>query len=166
MGEGWPLSTPRLLIRSVSAADLPALYDLATAPATARMLFVFSPGMDGADFAAHFPIDRHTPPFRAAITQAGRVIGSIGVGPGDVPPVYYFLSPDAAGQGLATEALSAFADWLARSHGLTRLSAEVFHDNPASRKVLKRNGFRVTDDLPLISAGRDAPAPGWRMQRG
>ena len=46
------------------------------------------------------------------------------------------------------------------------MRAEVFADNPASRRVLEKAGFRVTETGMMPSAGRDAPAPGWMMQRG
>lgn len=44
------------------------------------MLFLFRPGMDADDFAARFPLDTTTPPFREVIERDGAVVGSVGVG--------------------------------------------------------------------------------------
>ena len=113
---GWPLRTARTLIRSARADDLPALYAIATRPEVARMLFLFRPGMDADDFAARFPLDTATPPFRAMIEQDDAVVGSIGVGiagPGEpAAPIWYFLDPVVAGGGLGSEVVAGFATWL------------------------------------------------------
>ena len=165
MADGFRLRTPRTLIRSVSGADLPALYAIATLPAVARMLFLFRPGMPREDFGAIFPLGAGAPPFRTAIEHRGQVVGSIGVGAGSTPPIYYFLAPKVAGQGLATEIVAAFCDHITRRHAPEALTAEVFTDNPASRRVLEKCGFRLTGETPLTSAARTAPAAAWQFRR-
>jgi ribosomal-protein-alanine N-acetyltransferase len=52
----------------------------------------------------------------------------------------YRISRDAAGRGVATEAVGQVCR-LAPGYGLRRLRAETSPDNHASRKVLLRNGF-------------------------
>lgn len=160
------MATPRTVIRSVTGADLPALYAVATRPEVARMLFLFRPGMTQAEFGQHFPLGAVSPPFRAAIEHAGRVIGSIGVGEGATPPIYYFIAPEAGGKGLATEVVGAFAAEIACRHTPEALLAEVFTDNPASRRVLEKCGFLFTGMGEETSAARDAAAPVWRFRRG
>ena len=164
---GWPLRTARTLIRSARADDLPALYAVATRPEVARMLFLFWPGMDADDFAARFPLDT-TPPFRAVIERDGAVVGSIGVGLAGrgepAAPIWYFLDPVVAGGGLGSEVVAGFATWLDGA-GSGPLSAEVFTDNPASRRVLEKAGFRLSGEGVGVSAARAAPAPIWRFHR-
>lgn len=153
-------------LRACAQGDLAPLYAIATRLEVARMLFVFRPDMSPAAFARHFPLGTLTPPFRAVVERDGQVVGSIGVGAGAVPSIYYFLAPGAAGQGLGTQMVAGFAAELQRRHGLHSLSAEVFHDNPASRRVLERNGFRVIGERLRESAARDAPALALILQRG
>lgn len=105
------------------------------------------------------------PPFRAAIDRDGRVICSIGIGAGATPPIYYFLAPEAAGQGLATEVVGAFAAEMLARHAPAALTAEVFADNPASCRVLEKCGFARIEARSLSSAARPAPAPGWLFRR-
>lgn len=165
MADGFRLVTPRTLIRSVAAVDLPQLYAIATRPEVARMLFVFAPDMGRAAFDAIFPPGARVPPFRAAIERDGRVIGSIGIGAGATSPVYYFLAPEAAGQGLATEIVGAFAAEMVARHAPDALTAEVFADNPASARVLEKCGFARVEARRLSSAARPAPAPEWLYRR-
>lgn len=165
MADAFRLVTPRTLIRSVAAADLATLYAIATRPEVARMLFLFAPDMGRAAFDAIFPPGAQVPPFRAAIERNGRVIGSIGIGAGATPPVYYFLAPEAAGQGLATEVVGAFAAEMVARHASAALTAEVFADNPASCRVLEKCGFARVEARRLWSAARPAPAPGWLFRR-
>ena len=129
------------------------------------MLFLFAPDMGRAAFDAIFPPGARVPPFRAAIERDGRVIGSIGIGAGAAPPVYYFLAPEAAGQGLATEIVGAFAAEMVARHAPAGLTAEVFADNPASARVLEKCGFARVEARSLSSAARPGPAPGWLFRR-
>lgn len=162
---GWPIRSPRLLIRSVAAADLPDIARIVTTPQVARMLFLFGPDMATADVARHFPIAKATPPFRAVIEVGGRVGGSIGVGAGARPPIWYFLDPALAGRGLATEVVSAFVRWLDAGFGFSSIRADVFTDNPASRRVLEKAGFAVIGQGTAASAARPGTAPIWMMER-
>lgn len=165
---GWPLRTARTLIRSARADDLPALYAIATRPEVARMLFLFRPGMNADEFAARFALDTTTPPFRAVIERDGAVVGSIGVGLAGrgepAAPIWYFLDPAVAGGGLGSEVVAGFATWLDGA-GSGPLSAEVFTDNPASRRVLEKAGFRLSGEGMGVSAASAAPAPIWRFHR-
>ena len=63
-----------------------------------------------------------------------------------------------AGGGLGFEVVAGFATWLDRA-GIGPLSAEVFTDNPASRRVLEKAGFRLSGEGMGVSAARAAPAP-------
>ncbi|GHO42299.1 hypothetical protein KSX_04620 [Ktedonospora formicarum] len=66
----------------------------------------------------------------------------------------YRIAQKAAGQGLATAIVRQMRELAATEYGLTRLSARVTLDNPASRKVLEHNGFVAVGELTL----NDKPA--------
>jgi RimJ/RimL family protein N-acetyltransferase len=53
----------------------------------------------------------------------------------------YELDPDFRGIGFATEALAAVVDAAPERHGFTMLSAQVYAENTASRRVLEKTGF-------------------------
>ncbi|MDO5604480.1 MAG: GNAT family N-acetyltransferase [Paracoccus sp. (in: a-proteobacteria)] len=104
---------------------------------------------------------------RMAVRLAGRCIGRVGVGGGAEPSIFYFLAPDVAGQGIASEIVAPFCAATEARFALNTLMAEVFCDNPASHRVLTKAGFvviRMVTDLE--SAGRSVAAPGWIMRRG
>ncbi|SDE24452.1 Protein N-acetyltransferase, RimJ/RimL family [Paracoccus isoporae] len=162
------IRTPRGLLTPMTEADFPALHRIATEPATARMLMRFFPGQTGAEFARIMrpAMDPVTRPVRLAIRRDGRCIGSIGVDAGADPAVFYFLAPEAAGQGIASEVLPVFCDAVQDWFDLDTLTAQVFADNAASRRVLEKAGFAAGETRLLVSAGRARPETGLVMRRG
>lgn len=152
------LTTARLIIDPITDADLPDLHRIVTCPSVARMLVRFHPAMT-PDMVAPLLVEGGLlPPMRLAVRHRGRVIGSVGLGRDTPPRLRYFLDPDAAGQGLGQEMVAAFIAELVARFDLPEIGADVFLDNPASRKILKNLGFRRTDDLVMTSQGRDGPA--------
>jgi RimJ/RimL family protein N-acetyltransferase len=76
----------------------------------------------------------------------------------------YWIARAHWGQGYATEAGRAMLA-LARGLGHKRLVGRHFLDNPASGLVLRRLGFRPTDERRLIfSAGRGRACPSVRLE--
>lgn len=57
----------------------------------------------------------------------------------------YHLCPSYRGRGIATEVVALLAD-MARSGGVTRLTAGTEASNLPSQRVLERSGFARTDD--------------------
>src|SRR5262249_39131367 len=53
----------------------------------------------------------------------------------------YWLTADAWGQGIATEAAGALVDFGFADLGLARIYAQVLTDNTASRRVLEKLGM-------------------------
>ena len=102
---------------------------------------------------------------RAAARSAAPRARICRIGAGAAPPVYYFLAPEAAGQGLATEIVGAFAAEMVARHAPAGLTAEVFADNPASCRVLEKCGFARVEAHRFSSVARPAPAPGWLFRR-
>ena len=86
-GQGFRTGSARCQIRGVTERDLDTLYVIATDPAVAPMLLLFSPGMSRAQFAGIFPPGADCPPFRAAVDMDGRTVGSIGVSAGARPSI-------------------------------------------------------------------------------
>lgn len=86
------------------------------------------------------------PPTALAIVRQGAVVGGIGLELGtDVnrhtAEVGYWLGPSHWGQGLASAAVATFLPWASEAFGLQRFIGHVFSSNPASMRVLEKNGF-------------------------
>jgi RimJ/RimL family protein N-acetyltransferase len=81
------------------------------------------------------------------IVCAARAVGLAGFkGKPEVGSVeiFYELIPEARGQGLATEAVSALCTW-ALEHGASRVTAKIEPNNHTSRRVLERCRFKGFD---------------------
>ncbi len=68
----------------------------------------------------------------------GRFAGTIGLANGEMG---YMLGRDFWGQGIATEAVRQKLDAEFRTSDLENVEAGAFRDNPASQRVLEKNGF-------------------------
>ena len=157
--QSFTLYTPRLTIRPLEprdAADFAAL----TVPEVTRMLARVKPDMTEAEVLAEMPRRawRGYPGFTLAIEHKGRMVGTFGVG-GSPISVAYFLAPDLWGQGLMSEALSAFLPQIFERFPITRLVADHFEDNPASGVLLRKFGFEETGRRMGTSLARLEPSP-------
>lgn len=163
------IETDRLILHGLTHADAPRLASIGGQPDVAPMIFIASspwPVTEVRDLIASSRW-RSRLGFRLAVTSrgTGRLIGMIGVS--EAAEVYYFLDLAEWGQGLAGEALQAFAAMLFARFPISALKAAVFQDNPASARVLERAGFRYTETSMQQSRARLEPAQVWlyRLQR-
>lgn len=166
----FALATGRLRLRPLRPEDAAPFHAAVTRLEVARMLQRFSTDWTLAEAEAFLPgcAFQGGPNFRLAIAAPdGAFLGSIGVSDRDGPEalyVMYFLTHDAAGQGYAREALSAFAAALFARFPATALRATVFTDNPASARVLTACGFTRVGEGVSKSAARLEPAPVWHYR--
>lgn len=154
------IRTDRLALRAMTEADAPRFHALVTRTEVARMLFMFHPDWTLAEAQAFVRDWAWTGGlrFRLSIEEAGAWRGWIGVSDGEEPEIFYALTPEAAGRGLAREAVAAFTAFLFDRFPVPALTAGVFFDNPASMKVLRSCGFAETHVEDHASRGRPAPA--------
>jgi ribosomal-protein-alanine N-acetyltransferase len=94
--------------------------------------------------------------FHVLVAGGGEVVGRVNLidAADGSAELGYRIAQKAAGQGLATAAVREVRELAAAQYGLTRLRAKVTMDNPASHKVLERNGFLAAGELTL----NDKPA--------
>ncbi len=143
------LATARLTLRPRVATDAAALFPTMRDPA-AMTWWSRPPFTDVADLADYFS-DGDAAPWRAwAITRTGddTAIGFVSAGarrPG-VTEIGYLLGQDAAGQGIAAEAVSAVIDRLF-AEGDRRVFADTDPDNARSIALLRRLGFTLEGRL-------------------
>jgi ribosomal-protein-alanine N-acetyltransferase len=99
--------------------------------------------------------------FHVVLDEAGELIGRVNlvdVADGQAE-LGYRIGESAAGRGVATASVRELCRLAATTYGLVSLSAVTTLDNPASRTVLRRNGFTAAGSLTID--GR----PGIRYRR-
>jgi RimJ/RimL family protein N-acetyltransferase len=96
-----------------------------------------------------------------AIEVDGAAVGGVGIQPGtDVfrrsAEIGYWLGEPFWGRGIATEALRAMTAYAFERFDICRLEAGVFDWNPASARVLEKNGYVLEGRarLGVIKDGR------------
>jgi RimJ/RimL family protein N-acetyltransferase len=99
---------------------------------------------DGQRFLAGDVVDLRDPVF--AVEIDGEACGGIGARPGAgdrarSAELGYWLGHAHWGRGLMTRIVALYAPWLMRELALYRLQATVLDLNPASARVLRKNGF-------------------------
>ena len=135
----------RVDLHVIEEEDVPFLQRLLDDPRVWRSLFVVTPkrmaderefleSTTGDDTEAHF-----------LICDDGDPIGTVGLssithhwGTGDLG---FYVDPNAQGQGYATAGVGLLVDYAFDQRRLEKLSADVLATNPASQRVLEKNGF-------------------------
>jgi RimJ/RimL family protein N-acetyltransferase len=155
--------TQRLLLRPGWAEDGPALARAIGEEAIVRNLAQV-PWPYTIDHARQF-LGRERRPGEISLLivlrSGGDPIGSVGIHPtpdgGRV--LGYWLARPFWGRGIATEAGRAAIVLARDALRLRRIEASCFVDNPASRRVLDKLGFRPAGPVvPRFSAGRGGEA--------
>jgi RimJ/RimL family protein N-acetyltransferase len=90
----------------------------------------------------------HEPPLILAIEVEGKPVGSIGIHPqADImrcnAELGYWIARSHWGKGIATAAVPMMVDYAFHHLPVKRIFARPFGNNPASRKVLEKCGFKL-----------------------
>jgi len=84
--------------------------------------------------------------------------------PRKMPRLGYWIGKRYWGRGYGTEAIGALVDYAFRTYSNERVGAGIFHDNPASRRVLEKLGFSAVGAKTAISRSRDGEVATIDMQ--
>jgi ribosomal-protein-alanine N-acetyltransferase len=89
--------------------------------------------------------------FHLLVTDEGRIAGRVNLveAAGGSAELGYRIAKDHAGRGVATAAVGEVRVLAASRYGLSRLRAKVTLDNPASHRILERNGFVAVGEMVL-----------------
>lgn len=150
------LTTPRLLLRPFAPTDAPRLVALAGNYEVARHTQNIPHPYTDADAQSWLRLTRQhyangtAYPFALELRETGEFIGGIGLNP---EPRHhraeagYWLGQPYWGQGLATEALGALLRFGFEELGLHKIYATHHADNPASGRVMAKNGLVLEGKL-------------------
>lgn len=138
------LLTPRLTLRRARPDDLDAMHAVLS-DARAMRYWSTPPHEDveqTRDWLAAMIASPSALSDDFIVVRNGRVIGKFGAS--RLPEFGFILHPDAWGQGLASEALTAFLPHVFARGDVDRLTADVDPRNAASLALLERHGFERT----------------------
>jgi 8-oxo-dGTP diphosphatase len=169
------LSTERLTLRPLTAADAEALHRLVNDFEVTRNLAVvpFPYPRDLADdWITSTTRDLETGvAYQLAITgHEGAeevLVGVIGVrvdATARIGRLGYWVGRRFWGHGVATEAAGRLASWALANLPVDRLTAEVATDNPPSAAVLRRIGFRQSGESVGQFHSRGGAHPVWQFE--
>ncbi|MEV0965698.1 MULTISPECIES: GNAT family N-acetyltransferase [unclassified Streptomyces] len=144
------ISTERLVLRALEPADTPALAEMMNDEQVAAWTAVPQPYSESA---AHRWISERAPAERAsgrgmdlAVTEflTQRLVGVVGLSKTDwrvrSTEMSYIVAPWARGEGYASEAALATAQWLFRDQRFERVELRTAADNTAAQQVAQRIG--------------------------
>jgi RimJ/RimL family protein N-acetyltransferase len=91
--------------------------------------------------------------------QSDRFLGVVTIRLRDGGSLGFWLSRDARGRGVMTEAVKAVVDWARDEHGIERFYITAHPDNVASQRVAEKGGICPTRNHPARAA-----VSGWHAQ--
>ncbi len=154
----FPILTPRLSIRPLTAADGGDVYAVFAAPEVMRFWSSAPP----ADLAEQW---------RVSERAGDRLVGIAGLQPLDGGPdveLTYALAPSAWGAGSATEAGAAALEYAFTEAALEQVVGIVKPENTASVRVLEKLGMRAAGEAAhwgRVWARYEIRAADWRAER-
>ena len=149
------IAGPRCTLRPFADADIPVLAPLLNNYNVSRNLSSVPYPYTDMDAKAWFEryLEAAKNSWSLAIEAGGALVGA--VGGRRLETIHcrciefgYWLGEPFWGQGLATEAVGLFCGFLAQQPELDRLQANVYGWNPASARVLEKNGFVLEGRRP------------------
>jgi RimJ/RimL family protein N-acetyltransferase len=138
------LETERLVLRPLEVADAPVIQREVSRVEIARMtLTIPHPYPDGGA-AAWIAQTRPGVDFALELRAGGEIVGAASIVANAEhrrAEIGYWCAVACWGRGYMTEAARALVDYGLRDLELNRVYAQVFADNPASRRVLEKAGM-------------------------
>ncbi|WCB93990.1 acetyltransferase [Baekduia alba] len=155
MPDAFPLPDPALtdgsvLLRPLTAADVPAIYAACQAPDIQHFTFVPVPyAMDHArewvGGAARAREQGEALSLAIVDVDDGGLVGTVALLRPDwqhrTVEIGYWVAPWGRRNGAATRAVALLAPWAIRTLAFARVACDVDIDNVASQRVAERAGF-------------------------
>jgi [ribosomal protein S5]-alanine N-acetyltransferase len=148
MKEIAPIRIPGAILRPWKRADAPKLAYYADNPRIAAGMRDLFPSPYTRDDAKRFIAMASGPSQNLilAIEVEGEAAGGIGIHPlidvyRNTAEIGYWLAEPFWGRGIATNAVRALVPVAFEQFAILRLQAGIFSGNPASMRVLEKNGF-------------------------
>ena len=160
----YRIETDRLTMREPEATDAARIAELANHIEIARNLATMPHPYgieDARDFIAKVVAAKHGAAFAIVREKDDALIGMSGYGPNELTGEMdfgYWLGLDHWGQGYATEAAQAVLTHAFCIGRVDEIITDCRLDNPGSRRVLDKLGFRAAGKRERYSLGGDETA--------
>ncbi|MCU0334760.1 MAG: GNAT family N-acetyltransferase [Chitinophagaceae bacterium] len=150
MSDMFPLDAGICQLRPLHSMDAVPMTQLAHNRAIWDHVRDYFPHPYQLEHATQFieMVNAQQPPQNLAIEYQRQFAGVVGFFP--LQDVYhqtadfgYWLGEPFWGKGIATAAVAAMVPYIFEHFGIVRLQSGVFHFNPASMRVLEKNGFQL-----------------------
>lgn len=150
------IRTARLTLRPLGPDDFAALHDIVSDWQVVRQLGSWPWPPDPKFTRSRCGLAGDAPGFVFAIEQDGRMVGTVGLHESKlgVAGIGYSLHRSKHGSGIMTEAVFAALDHGFATYPWDQVEATVWHDNPASARILQKAGFTRGPDLTEHSVAR------------
>ena len=144
------LTTDRLLLRKLTVADLPTLIQNVNNPDIARQILNIPYPYGEADAVARLHLvnqgfeNRQRYVFAITVQGENEVIGEIGLNINkehNHAEFGYWITESHWGKGIASEATAAILKFGFEQLKIHKIFATHFEDNPASGRVMQKNGM-------------------------
>lgn len=147
------LETERLIIRPYAESDLMESFELMQNPEVLTYMHMDVMSLEEYRGLFEWLMDSYNTPFEQSFKYSfcirskatGALVGWCGVGELEFSPpdkeLYYLIGRDHWGNGYASEAAAALADYAFGVIGLNRLYAKADRRNTAFLRLLKKLGF-------------------------
>ncbi len=147
------LQAPMHRFRPLTQADLPALLDFERenrahfeqwVPPRPDWFFA-----DPARYTAHMKTllnEHRSGSFLMYVMEdtSGQILGRVNLTTSPTPSLGYRIAKAHAGKGLASAAVHQICTIARQTHAMSELTAQAARSNPASQRVLTKNGFTKT----------------------
>ncbi len=97
--------------------------------------------------------------------KSNRFLGAVAIRLRDGGSIGYWLSREARGQGVMSEAVGAVVEWARTEHGIERLCIVAHPHNVASQRVAEKAGFIRTGITTHPTPFRDGTSKAVRFDR-
>ena len=150
------LVTPRLLLRKLQIEDIPFLVKYANSKAVSNNVLNIPHPYTEEDAVFWLNLvwqgfkSRERFVFAVVLKESGELVGAIGLHPNakhNGAEMGYWLGQPFWGKGIMTEAVSAVLKFGFEEVKLHKIYATHFTDNPASGKVMVKNGMIKEGEL-------------------
>lgn len=160
-----------LHLRPIAMADAPAWFDYLSIPGAIEHSNWALDGIEVlyAQIAASNPFNRDATALFAIVDDLDELIGTIGFHTVWAAPrggeLAYNLHPAHWGQGIASEACDAVAQWAFAERDYACIDAYALDSNAASLRVLEKSGFQAVELVRGLRVVQGQSRDFWRYRR-
>ncbi|WP_071130710.1 GNAT family N-acetyltransferase [Enterococcus timonensis] len=150
IAENARLETSRLILRPITLADVPAIFNYGSKPSNTRYVFPMYHNIEETKLGvANYFIKEPLGKYALELKETGEMIGSIELRINGISgEMGYVLNEDFWGKGLMSEAAEALLILGFETLKLPHMCADCLKENIPSQTVMKKIGMTLEAEIP------------------